>query len=254
MLHEVPNQIESVTSANDVELLPYLSAEKADERERQLTRLLWDIAKPIAARTINRKIATTFNHTQRQLRRDAASDICSNTIERLLKKLTALKESPDYKPIGNYGGYVTRVAEAAYLDFLEQVKAFDNIQTIDYSTDVETAIDTSQSLIETAEVSQKLTRVWSEIAELSLKQRRVFLLGMRTEKGTGDIWMFITYGVAEYQEILKMLEVEAEWLESHWKRLPLDDIEIGKLVGSNQQQVSNIRKAVMERFARRLKS
>ncbi|MCI0338524.1 MAG: hypothetical protein L0226_13185 [Acidobacteria bacterium] len=99
-----------------------------------------------------------------------------------------------------------------------------------------------------------LKRLWSEITELPLNQRKALLLGLRDAKGEGLITLLPGCGVASLHQIAEVLEFPAVRLAESWSKLPLSDADIGKLIGVERQKVINLRKAARERLSRRMRA
>lgn len=258
-------QQQAESTATDPLLLPYLSAASEEEAREHLSYLLWDVARPVAQNVIRRLIGATF-YPSGKLPREDAEDICSKTLEKLVKHLNNLKFEihANHVPIRNFSAYVAVVTERTFYDsaLIENVRfqRFDSGRNTEasflQSSLVSNANELSHQPSQWVENQERVERLWHEVCQLSLRQRRVFLLGMREEKGTGDVLIFFIYNVCSFKELPRALDVSPEWFYERWRKrtLPLEDVEIGAMVSCTGQQVSNIRKAVIERLARRLKS
>lgn len=97
-----------------------------------------------------------------------------------------------------------------------------------------------------------LARIWTEIQDLSVKQRTALLLSLRDEHGGAVLQLFPAMGIATIQQLCAVLSMELQQFGNLWKQLPLEDIRIGSLLGITRQQVINLRKCARERLSRRL--
>jgi DNA-directed RNA polymerase specialized sigma24 family protein len=94
-----------------------------------------------------------------------------------------------------------------------------------------------------------LERLWPEVLELPVDQRRALLLNLRD----GAIGLLPIAGIASIRQIAAALEMPAEELAQIWKTLPLDDLTIASRLGINRQRVINLRMAARKRLGRRMK-
>lgn len=98
-----------------------------------------------------------------------------------------------------------------------------------------------------------LKRLWEEVGELPLPQRRALLLNLREEDGGGCLALFQATGVATIRQMAEVLDMSAERFAELWPELPLDDASIAERLALTRQQVINLRKSARERLARRLR-
>lgn len=98
-----------------------------------------------------------------------------------------------------------------------------------------------------------LQRLWEELQQLPLPQRRALLLNLRDAAGNGCIALFPAVGVASLRQLAAALELPLEQFAGLWPQLPLEDAAIAELLNLTRQQVINARKAGRERLARRLR-
>jgi len=98
-----------------------------------------------------------------------------------------------------------------------------------------------------------LTRLWSEIQQLPLRQRKALLLNLRDNANSNVISLFPHTGVASIREIANALEIAAPDFAAMWPDLPMEDARIAGLLNLTRQQVINLRKSARERLARRMK-
>lgn len=96
-----------------------------------------------------------------------------------------------------------------------------------------------------------MTRLWSEICELSLPHRKALLLNLNDSAG-GDIQLFDFLGIATIQQIAAALEMDPMEFAVLWKELPLDDARIARGLGVSRQDVANRRSSARKRLARRM--
>lgn len=124
---------------------------------------------------------------------------------------------------------------------------------------------------------QFLEKLWAEIEQLPPFQRIAFLLNFTA--GEGALEIFWLYGVASVRRIGVAVQLSDEqflrvWndpaldeavkkqavkLNSYdekfallWRYLPLSDLTIARLIGTERQKVINLRKSAGDRLARRL--
>lgn len=98
-----------------------------------------------------------------------------------------------------------------------------------------------------------LTRLWSEIEQLPLRQRKALLLNLRDNANSNVISLFPHTGVASIREIAMVLEIAVPDFVAMWPDLPMEDAKIAGLMNLTRQQVINLRKSSRERLARRMK-
>ncbi|MDX2034235.1 MAG: hypothetical protein SF339_26405 [Blastocatellia bacterium] len=98
-----------------------------------------------------------------------------------------------------------------------------------------------------------LERLWEEVRELPLPQRRALLFNLREEDGGGCLALFQATGIATIRQMAETLDLPAERFAELWPELPLDDASIAALLDLTRQQVINLRKSARERLARRLR-
>ncbi len=98
-----------------------------------------------------------------------------------------------------------------------------------------------------------LQRLWEELQQLPLPQRRALLLNLRDAVGNGCIALFPAVGVASVRQLAAALELPPEQFAALWPQLPLEDAVIAELLQLTRQQVINARKAGRERLVRRLR-
>jgi len=99
-----------------------------------------------------------------------------------------------------------------------------------------------------------LKRLWKEIQELSMNQRKALLLNLRDSSGVNVVPLFSQAGVAGIREIASVLDMSDIDFARLWKLLPLEDTKIAAFLNLTRQQVINLRKSARERLARRMKA
>jgi len=114
--------------------------------------------------------------------------------------------------------------------------------------------DTSASPAEALEHRDYLTRLWSEIILLPIRQRVALLLNLRDEQGGGMLALFPVTGVASLIDIARALELSEAGLAEIWSTLPRHDQWIAEYLGLTRRQVINLRKCARERLARRMRA
>ncbi|MCI0603001.1 hypothetical protein L0156_08295, partial [bacterium] len=95
-------------------------------------------------------------------------------------------------------------------------------------------------------------KLWREICLLPARQRTVLLLHLKDHHGRGTLVLFPLMGIATLDQIADTLEMNPGDFDDLWKRLPLDDLSIGKRLGITRQQVINLRKSARQRLLRRM--
>ena len=99
---------------------------------------------------------------------------------------------------------------------------------------------------------QYIDRLWKEICELPLEHRKALLFNLQDGAG-GDIQLFEFLGIATLSQIAAAVEMAPLSFAELWKRLPLDDVSIGRELGLSRQDVANRRSAARKRLARKMK-
>jgi len=97
-----------------------------------------------------------------------------------------------------------------------------------------------------------LTRVWSEIGGLPVRQRTALLLNLAGPASQDMLSLMPATGIASWPQIAAALEMDAERLQALVPGLPHDDHTIAGLLQVTRRQVINLRKCARERLARRL--
>jgi len=95
-----------------------------------------------------------------------------------------------------------------------------------------------------------LHRLFVEIQQLRVEQRKSLLLNMTDSYGYGIEWFLFTK-IATEEHLAQLLEVSIEQFRTILNELPMSDAEIAKDLGISQTKVMNIRRAVRERLDRR---
>jgi RNA polymerase sigma factor (sigma-70 family) len=123
----------------------------------------------------------------------------------------------------------------------------------DDSTGVESLPDTAPSVLTALTEREELSRIWSEIQELPVRQRLALLLNLKDAEGRGVIGLLPLTGTASIRSIADALEMPHAELAALWKELPLEDAAIAARLGLTRQQVINLRKSARGRLARRMR-
>jgi DNA-directed RNA polymerase specialized sigma24 family protein len=100
------------------------------------------------------------------------------------------------------------------------------------------------------ELHERLARLWKEVLLLPQRHRTALLLSARATSGSA-LWLLVDLGVATFRDAAAALDITAEGLARIWNSLPLEDREIGKLLGLENNQVTSLRATARERLARR---
>jgi hypothetical protein len=124
----------------------------------------------------------------------------------------------------------------------------DKTSPVEDLPDVRPGINIEQKLHQ----RELLAALWTEIQELSTKQRTALLLSLRDEKGGALLQLFPAMGIATVRHISASLSMDPHQFGEIWKELPLDDFRIASLLAISRQQVINLRKCARERLSRRL--
>jgi len=64
--------------------------------------------------------------------------------------------------------------------------------------------------------------------------------------------LFTLTGIVKSAEVADLLGMPLEQFAELWRRLPLEDLAIGELLGISRQQVINLRKSARARLTRRM--
>ena len=124
------------------------------------------------------------------------------------------------------------------VQFSEAIQTNLRVQKADLSTEVEQRI--------------YLQKIWQEITQLPLRQRRAVLLNLRFSSTQSAVSLFPASGIASLKKIADCLDFPVEQLAELWDQLPLDDTKIAELIGATQRQVINLRRAARERLTRKI--
>src|SRR5207247_4392931 len=95
-----------------------------------------------------------------------------------------------------------------------------------------------------------LKRLFAEIQNLRVEQRKSLLLNMSDSYGYGIEWFLFTQ-IATEERLASLLEVTIEQFRALLNSLPMSDAEIASELGVTEKRVKNIRRAVRERLERR---
>ncbi len=112
--------------------------------------------------------------------------------------------------------------------------------------------DTRANISTLVERRSYLQKLWEEIRQLPLPQRRALLLNLRDQDGGNQLALFHLSGVASLPELAKMLEFTLEEFVVIWNQLPIDDLSLATRLGVTRQQVINLRLSARRRLARHL--
>ena len=95
-----------------------------------------------------------------------------------------------------------------------------------------------------------LNRLFTEIQNLRVEQRKSLLLSMSDAHGYGIEWFLFTK-IATEAHLAGLLEVSIEQFKKLLDTLPMSDADIALELGVSENKVRNIRAAVRERLERR---
>jgi RNA polymerase sigma factor (sigma-70 family) len=97
-----------------------------------------------------------------------------------------------------------------------------------------------------------LRKLWREIIELPLPQRKALLLNLNESIG-GDLGVFDYLGIATIEQMAVAIEMPPLAFAELWNQLPLDDARIARDLGISTQAVSNRRSSARQRLSRRMR-
>jgi len=112
--------------------------------------------------------------------------------------------------------------------------------------------DPSVDIARQVEIRLYLQQLWNEIRELQMPQRRALLLNLRDAQDRDALILFTLTGIVKSADVANLLGIPVEQFALLWRRLPLDDLAIGGVLGISRQQVINLRKSARARLARRM--
>jgi RNA polymerase sigma factor (sigma-70 family) len=98
-----------------------------------------------------------------------------------------------------------------------------------------------------------LNRLFAEIQNLRVEQRKSLLLNMSDSYGYGIEWFLFTH-IATEEHLASLLEISIEQFRQLLNELPMSDAKIARELGVSQTKVMNIRRAVRERLERHRKA
>ncbi|MFN7941403.1 MAG: hypothetical protein U0X73_07370 [Thermoanaerobaculia bacterium] len=98
-----------------------------------------------------------------------------------------------------------------------------------------------------------MDRLWSEIAELPVRQRQALLLNLRDAAGGDLLAVTLAAGLVPRARLGELLAASSEEIEGLLPSLPREDLWIAERLGVSRQQVINLRKSARLRLARRLR-
>jgi hypothetical protein len=99
---------------------------------------------------------------------------------------------------------------------------------------------------------QYIEHLWKEICDLPLEHRKALLFNLQDSAG-GDIELFDALGIATVAQIAAAVEMDPKVFAELWKKLPLDDISLGRQLGLSRQDVANRRSSARKRLARKMR-
>jgi hypothetical protein len=115
-------------------------------------------------------------------------------------------------------------------------------------------VDQSHSVDQRLSHKQWLAVLWMHICELSRNQRAALLLNLKGADGSCGASLLVSTGLVSLRELAKAIEIPDEEFAGIWQRLPLNDLEVGHLLGLERQQVINLRKCARGRLERAMGS
>lgn len=113
--------------------------------------------------------------------------------------------------------------------------------------------DDEPSVVTRLEQREYLERVWEEVCQLPLQQRRALLFNLRDSQGHDMTGMFAHTRVATLRQLAEALDVTVEEFARLSSNFPMEDSIIAEHLGVTRQQVINLRMSARRRLARRMK-
>lgn len=98
-----------------------------------------------------------------------------------------------------------------------------------------------------------LQKLWQEIKELPVRQRRALLLNLRSGYAQSALPLLPVLQIASLRQIAAVMEMPAEELAAVWNQLPLDDAQIAAQMNLTRRQVINLRMAARGRLLRKMR-
>jgi len=203
-------------------------------------------------------------------------DDFQKSVQLALKALWDCKADPVGRAIEDFEHYVAVLAKRVVMG--EDIKEREAGGVSDDNEEDDCSLPSSDPKPdEEAEWKEFLEKLWAEIEQLPLRQRRAYLLNFTD--GNGQLDLFVFYGVASIRRIGAMLQLSDEhfarlWpelklsddvfrlaksLESYdlkfallWRYLPLEDLIIARMLGTTRQNVISARDRAGNRLARRM--
>ncbi len=96
-----------------------------------------------------------------------------------------------------------------------------------------------------------LQKLWQEIKELPVRQRRALLLNLRSGYSHSALSLLPVLQIASLRQIAAAMEMPAEELAAIWNQLPLDDAQIAAQMNLTRRQVINLRMTARGRLLRK---
>lgn len=122
------------------------------------------------------------------------------------------------------------------------------------TVDISLAVDAGRDPTVQIEQREYLETLWREMRDLRANQRTALMLNLRDSDGLNALSLLIFVGVATFDEVAAVLEMQPAQLAELWPKLPLSDLAIAEMLGINRQQVINLRRSARERLSRRMKA
>lgn len=94
-----------------------------------------------------------------------------------------------------------------------------------------------------------LARLWREVLELPLAQRRALLLHLRDERGGTMLDVFAAACIANFEAIATALDMPWLRMLETWNALPLDDAAIARLLVCSREEAAGYRRVARERLS-----
>lgn len=99
-----------------------------------------------------------------------------------------------------------------------------------------------------------LQRLWEEIVELPLLQRRALLLNLHDAQERGLVVLLVELQITSLHQLAEVLGLAPPEFAELWRELPLDDARIACLLGLTRQQVINLRSSARRQLASRMRT
>ncbi|MFN0171664.1 MAG: sigma-70 family RNA polymerase sigma factor [Bryobacteraceae bacterium] len=215
----------------DLRLQPYLDAADEADAESVLGEIITGHAAPVVRNIVAARLTGSAD----------AEDVASGVILELISRIRGIRSGSSVEPIEDLAGYA---AKAAY----NSCNGYFRAQAIDTIADL-AVVDQTPGPDRIAESRLFARRLWEEVQQLPVNQRRALLLNAKDNA----LSLFPVCGVASIRQIAHSLEMQPEELATLWNDLPMEDQVLAARLQITRQQVINLRMSARKRLANRLR-